>query len=204
MDPPTCAAYYIVGAGGLGREVLDALLASGGVASGFLDEHRAGETVRGLPVIAPSDARSDALFTVGIADPHARLRLSGELVSAGLRPRTIIDPRAIIGPETALGPGCVVLGGAFISSDVHLAEHAQVHYNATVGHDARLEAGVTVYPGGNIGGAVALDLGTSVGANASVLQGRRIGAWAFVGSGAVVTRDVEPGSVVVGVPARRR
>lgn len=196
------STHYIVGAGGLGREALDALLAAAGHAIGFLDEHRAGETIRGLPVLALADADSRADFTVAIADPRARQRLAKDLMRAGLRLRSIIDPRAIIGPGTTVADGCLVLGGAFISSDVVLAEQAQVQYNATVGHDARLKRCVTVYPGANIGGAVTLDVGAGVGANASVLQGRRVGPWAFVGSGAVVTHDVAEGSVVIGVPAR--
>jgi len=45
--------------------------------------------------------------------------------------------------------------------------------------------------------------GASIGANATVVAGVTIGAWAFVGAGAVVTRDVPPHALVVGVPARR-
>ena len=44
----------------------------------------------------------------------------------------------------------------------------------------------------------------SIGSGALVLGGVRIGAGALVGAGAVVTRDVEPGAVVAGVPARVR
>lgn len=41
-----------------------------------------------------------------------------------------------------------------------------------------------------------------IGANATVLAGVTIGDWAVVGAGAVVTRDVPPRCIVVGVPAR--
>ena len=45
--------------------------------------------------------------------------------------------------------------------------------------------------------------GASIGANATVLCGTTIGQYAFVGAGAVVTRDVPDFAVVVGNPARR-
>jgi UDP-2-acetamido-3-amino-2,3-dideoxy-glucuronate N-acetyltransferase len=46
--------------------------------------------------------------------------------------------------------------------------------------------------------------GASIGANATVVCGHTLGEYAFVGAGAVVTRDVKPYAVVTGVPARQR
>ena len=43
--------------------------------------------------------------------------------------------------------------------------------------------------------------GATIGANATVICGHTIGQYAFVGAGAVVTRDVADGDVVAGVPA---
>ena len=47
-----------------------------------------------------------------------------------------------------------------------------------------------------------LEQGARIGANATVLPGVRIGAGSLVGAGSVVTRDVPPGVIVVGVPAK--
>jgi UDP-2-acetamido-3-amino-2,3-dideoxy-glucuronate N-acetyltransferase len=44
--------------------------------------------------------------------------------------------------------------------------------------------------------------GATIGANATVICGHTIGQYAFVGAGAVVTRDVPDHALVVGVPAR--
>jgi UDP-2-acetamido-3-amino-2,3-dideoxy-glucuronate N-acetyltransferase len=46
--------------------------------------------------------------------------------------------------------------------------------------------------------------GASIGANATVVCGHTVGAYAMVGAGAVVTRDVPDYAVVAGVPARQR
>jgi sugar O-acyltransferase (sialic acid O-acetyltransferase NeuD family) len=192
----------IAGAGGVGREAYDAALVAGVAVRAFLDDRLSGTVVRGLPVLAPADAPAGASYLIGIADPHVRRRLARLLDERGLVPVTVIHPRAIIGPDTTLGTGCLVLGGAHVSSSIRIGDHAQVQYNATVGHDAVLADRVTVYPGANVSGSVFLDEDVTVGSNAVVLQGLKVGRGAFVGAGAVVTRDVAAGLVVVGAPAR--
>ncbi|WP_371495583.1 NeuD/PglB/VioB family sugar acetyltransferase [Kitasatospora sp. NBC_00374] len=193
---------WIAGAGGVGREALDTALAAGVPVAGFLDDRARGTTVRGLPVLAPAELPARARYLIGIADPGVRRRLAGLLDGLGGVPATLVHPRALIAPETELGPGCLVMGGAYVSSGVRLGAHSQVHYNATVGHDSVLGERVTVYPGGNVSGSVLLADDTTVGSNAVVLQGRTVGRAAFVGAAAVVTGDVAPGEVVIGSPAR--
>jgi sugar O-acyltransferase (sialic acid O-acetyltransferase NeuD family) len=193
----------ILGAGGLGRECLDTALACGWEVEAFVDEHKAGSSVRGLPVLAACDLPAQSSYVIGIADATVRRRLAGEMSTLGHRPRVLVHPAAVVAPETALGEGSIVLGGAYVSSSVTVGRHGQVHYNATVGHDAVLGDFVSVFPGGNVSGSVRLDDGVTVGSAAVVLQGRHVGEGGFVGAGAVVTRDVEEGSVVAGNPARR-
>ncbi|KIQ67133.1 acyltransferase [Kitasatospora griseola] len=193
---------WIAGAGGVGREALDVAIAAGVPVAGFLDDRSAGERVRGLPVRKPGELPSGAPYLIGIADPAVRARLAELLDAAGGRPATLVHPRAIVAPETELAAGCLVMGGAHVSSSVTLGPHSQVHYNATVGHDTRFGARVTVYPGANVSGAVLLHDDATVGSGAVVLQGRTVGPAAFVGAGAVVTRDVAERTTVVGCPAR--
>jgi sugar O-acyltransferase (sialic acid O-acetyltransferase NeuD family) len=200
----TTAGGLVVGAGGLGREVLDTLLALGQPPAAFIDERLAGQVVRGYPVHGVSDARGLAVrFVVGISAPDVRLRLARALGELGMAPMTVVHPMAVVAPETCLDHGTLVLGGAYVSSSVRIGPHGQVHYNATVGHDAVIGEAVTVLPGANVSGSVTLADRSTVGSGAVVLQGRVVGEGAFVGAGAVVTRDVPPGHVVIGSPARR-
>jgi sugar O-acyltransferase (sialic acid O-acetyltransferase NeuD family) len=192
----------IVGAGGLGRECLDTALALELSVRCFIDDHRAGEQIRGLPVVTPADLGARCAYLVGIADPVARRRLSTQLDELGWNAVTLVHPTATVAPETSIGAGSLVMGGAYISSSVAIGQHSQVQYTATVGHDSTLGDHVTVLPGANVSGSVTIEEDATVGSGAVVLQGRRVGAGAFVGAGAVVTRDVAPGEVVVGSPAR--
>lgn len=202
---------FIAGAGGFGRETLDAILAQAGSkadtvdvpsAVSFLDHGRAGQVVRGIEVRSPSDAEAGSDFVVAVANAEARLRLASELSSAGLQPRNVLHPAAIIGPDTSLGAGCVFLAGSYVSSSVKIGSHVQINYHVTVGHDSIIEDFVTVLPGANVAGAVTLKAGCTIGSGAVILPGLVVGPNAIVGAGAVVTRDVPGSKIVKGVPAR--
>lgn len=200
---------YIVGAGGFGRETLDAVLAAQpfSVADqktsvGFLDDARAGEVVRGRTVLRPEDAEEAGSYVVAIANSEIRKRLASYLSGRGLHATSVVHPKAVISPDTSWARGCIMLGNCFISSSVSIGSHVQVNYGVTVGHDCVLEDFVTVLPGANVAGSVTLQEGATVGSGAVVLPGLTIGSGAVVGAGAVVTRSVTPGATVKGVPAR--
>src|SRR6266571_5378601 len=109
--------FYIVGAGGFGRETLDALRASPAAAGDveFLDDAPDKAVVDGVPVRRPGEA-GPGLFVVAIAHPAARRRMAALLRARGLAAARVIHPRAVISPGAVLGEGCVVLANAFVST----------------------------------------------------------------------------------------
>src|SRR3954447_21399513 len=130
---------FIGGAGGFGRETYDAVLAGTRDDADvvFVDDARAGSTVRGITVIAPDDARGGE-FVVAIANSAHRRSLVDRLVEGGLEAAAVRHPNAAVGPDTSIGQGCVLLANAYVSSSVVIGDHVHINYNATVGHDARL------------------------------------------------------------------
>ena len=203
MSTTRMAPVHIVGAGGLGRETLDALLAAGHRTTTLVlvDDHLSTAEVHGVPVRRPADV-AGGWFVVAVADPAVRRSLAARMLDRGLIPTSVVHPAATLAHDVEVPNGCIVLANAFVSTGVRLDAHSQVQYNATVGHDTVLNEFVTVLPGANIAGNVVLHRDVTVGSNAAVLQGLQVGSGTFVGAGSVVTKDQPAGEVVVGVPAR--
>jgi sugar O-acyltransferase (sialic acid O-acetyltransferase NeuD family) len=209
----TSGRVVIVGAGGFGREVLDivdAVNAAGGalVCLGYLDDGAVDHELlrrRGVELLGPSSAldRIDAAYVLGIGSGAVRRKLAAMLDSIGAEAATLVHPAATVGGDSHLSPGCIVTAGARVTTNIRLGRHTQLHVNSTVGHDSVLHDFVSVYPGATVSGSVVLAEGVTVGTGANVLPGLHVGAEAFVGAGAVVTRDVAPGATVVGSPARQ-
>ncbi|WP_172119786.1 acyltransferase [Actinomyces faecalis] len=127
--------------------------------------------------------------------------------------------------NAVLGTDCVVGRGAYIGQGVVMGDHCKIQNYALVYEPARLADGVfigpavvltndhfprAVNPDGSLKSAsdwepvgVTIEEGASIGARAVCVAPVRIGAWATVAAGAVVTRDVPAHALVAGVPARR-
>lgn len=123
-----------------------------------------------------------------------------------------------IGDETRIGTFVEVQKGARIGARCKLSSHSFVCEGVTIEDDVFVGHGV-MFINDKHPRAVAADgrpqteadwtcvpthvgRGASIGTGATILCGVRIGAGAMVGAGAVVTRDVPPGAVVAGNPAR--
>jgi serine acetyltransferase len=100
---------------------------------------------------------------------------------------------------------------ASISPDVRLEHYALgivVHPNTTIGRGVKIWHNVTLAAETTVGSSCRLTIedGVMIGASAQIIarvnQPLTIGRGANVGAGAVVTRSVEPGATVIGVPAR--
>ncbi|OQW49419.1 acetyltransferase [Candidatus Raskinella chloraquaticus] len=203
---------YIFGCGGSGREILQIVLdlAEAGEQiepAAFLVDSvfEAPTHVQGLQIFRSLDAPHQdptAQVVIGLGSPAARKCVARRLEKLGIRCATLIHPRAWIGREVFFGPGVVVCAQAAVVTNVRLGAHVHVNVASSVHHDCRLDDFATLAPGVHLAGHVTLEEGADLGIGACAIPGVTIGRWASVGAGAVVTRDVAPNSVAVGVPAR--
>lgn len=105
-----------------------------------------------------------------------------------------------LGRECSLNPYCVIHGdgGVTIGDFVRIAAHTTI---VAAEHEfGRLDIPITLQ--GSTSHGVVIEDDVWVGANAVITDGVRIGSGSIVGAGAVVTKDVEPYTIVAGVPAR--
>ncbi len=201
------ARIAIIGAGGLGREVLSLIRALPQWSCiGFFDDGiERHSLVGGLPVLgAVSDIQptQDLAYVVAIGHPKTKKAIVDRL-PASVHFATLVHPTAVLqeAESIVLEPGVIIGAGSVLTTTIKIGFHTLVNLNCTVGHDVTIGPFSSVMPGANLAGSVVVGEGVLIGSGANVLNGISVGDFARVGSGAVVTKSVAPGLTVVGIPA---
>lgn len=152
------------------------------------------------------------------------------IAQAAVHASAIVDAGARIGPGTRvwhfahicggarIGAGCSLGQNVFVANDVQIGDRVKIQNNVSVYDAVTLEDDVFCGPSmvfTNVHNPRAqverkgeyrrtlVRHGASIGANATIVCGVTIGAYAFIGAGAVVTRDVPAFALMAGVPACR-
>jgi UDP-2-acetamido-3-amino-2,3-dideoxy-glucuronate N-acetyltransferase len=141
-----------------------------------------------------------------------------------------VDDGASVGDGTKIWHFCHVMPGAVIGERCSLGQNVVVMPGTKIGNNVKIQNNVSIYEGVELEDDVfcgpsmvftnvinprshvsrkheyrrtLVRRGATIGANATVVCGVTLGEYAFAGAGAVVTKDVRPYALVVGVPARQ-
>lgn len=160
-------------------------------------------------------ATQDQFTLVSIDDGHVRLR--DVSLGPGVRYFGFVNMyECQIGSDSKIGTFVEIQKGVVIGRRSKISSHTFICEGVKIGDDVFIGHGVMFtndrHPKASIDGQPVTNQWTleetiiedrvSIGSNATIRCGIRIGAGAMIGAGAVVTRDVPPGVLVVGVPAR--
>ena len=147
-----------------------------------------------------------------------------------VHPSSFVDEGATVGPGTKIWHFCHIMPGAVIGERCNLGQNVVVMPGTRIGSNVKIQNNVSIYEGVVLEDDVfcgpscvftnvmnprshvsrkhayrptLVRRGSSIGANATIVCGVTLGEYAFIGAGAVVTSDVPPYGLMVGVPARR-
>ena len=150
------------------------------------------------------------------------------MISNMFHKTAIIDKGAIIGSDTRIWHWSHICSGAVIGKMCSLGQNIFVGNRAVIGNNVKIQNNVSVYDNVTIEDDVfcgpslvftnvynprsaisrrneykdtLVSKGATLGANCTIVCGVKIGNYAFVGAGSVVTKDIKDYALVVGVPA---
>jgi UDP-2-acetamido-3-amino-2,3-dideoxy-glucuronate N-acetyltransferase len=152
------------------------------------------------------DVEMDLIHPTAVVEPGAQI---GE--GTRIWHWVHVAPGARIGARCSIGQGCYV-GPVEIGAGCRIQNHVSIYEGVTLEEDVFLGPSCVFtnveHPRAHVSrrasfAATRVGRGATIGANATIVCGVSIGAYAMIGAGAVVTRDVVPHALAVGVPARR-
>lgn len=145
---------------------------------------------------------------------------------------SFIDPDVVIGDGTKIWHFCHIQQGARIGKNCSLGQNVNISNNVHIGNGVKIQNNVSVYEGVEIHDDVfcgpscvftndltprakypkgrtnykktVVEEGASIGANATIVCGHKVGKWALIAAGAVVAKDVPDHALMAGVPAKQK
>lgn len=192
--------YFIYGAGGHGKVVLDAMQSANQPCNGFID-NKIMQNWCDLPVINEHALENEDYIHLAIGDGAVRQKIAA---AHPLRTYfSIFHPAAILAKSADISnQGVFVAAGAVIGPGAIIGDHTIINHGAIVDHDCKVGKFCHIAPNSVLGGSVEIGNNVLLGAGAVVLPGLTICDNVVVGAGAVVTGNISTPQTVIGIPAK--
>ncbi len=204
----------IVGAGGLGREVLQYALDTFSHNStirikGFLDDNPEElvcyQDKLAYQIIGDTDSykiQQNDRFLLAVGTPGTRKLLVEKLEQRGAEFISLVHPKAYVAPSAKLGKGVIISPFATVATHTDLQDHVVLGFYAHVGHDAVIGTYSVLSPYAAVNGGTVLEELGFLGTHAVVTPNRKVGRDAQIAAGAIVYGDVPANRIAIGNPAK--
>ena len=204
----------VFGAGGFGKEVamlieqINASVPAWHMVGFFDDGIPKGAVVNGYTCLGGvadvNQLQESTGLVLAIGNPAIKKKIDEQLQNPAIYYPVLVHPNVQMGDRRYMdmGEGTIITAGNLLTVNIKLGRHVILNLACTVGHDAVLEDYVSVMPGVNISGGVAIREGVYIGTGAKIINHLEIGSHTIVGAGAVVINSLPGSCTAVGVPAK--
>ncbi len=210
---------YIIGAGGLGKEVYILIEEINNkypafIIKGFIDADKSKKQVKiGDKIIEVFDEQKFLEDNRNNSDIHLAIAIGSpnniKKVSTFYKENTkfvfpnLIHPTAQYRANTIkMNEGNVISANSILSIDVELDSFNFINLNCTIGHDTSMGSCNVINPGVNLSGGLIVGNNNLFGTNSTVLQYLQIGSDNIISAASFVSKDVNNNLILVGNPAR--
>lgn len=174
------------------------------------NNERTGDVDHGYPILGSfedlwkKETLEGMYFSLSQGDNKIRTETYNKIISKGGEVPTLIHPKADVSRFATLGQGTIIHVGSVIHPDVVIGNNTIVSCNSSIIHSTHIGNNCYFAFGSLIGAYVNIEDNVFVGIGANIISGKvnKIGQGAYIGAGALVTKDVEPYTVVAGFPAK--
>jgi UDP-2-acetamido-3-amino-2,3-dideoxy-glucuronate N-acetyltransferase len=178
----------------------------------------------GLRVLQVLDAAQQSLHT------HQTVSLNAHITPYYVHETAIVDGGCDIGRGTKIWHFSHIIKGTKIGEECVIGQNVMIGPDVVVGNRCKIQNNVSLYKGVTLEDGVfcgpscvftnvhnpraeierkdeyrptLVERGMTIGANATIVCGNKLGAYSLIGAGAVITKDVKPHAVMVGNPAKQ-
>jgi UDP-perosamine 4-acetyltransferase len=202
---------YIIGAGTYGEVMFDLAEHCGYNVVGFFDDDKKkvgvdifGQKVRGKTEDLFASDLTGVNVVVAIGNNHVRNILLNRVREQGGKTPTLVHNTVTLTKNVRLGKGVYIQPNATLWTSVKIENNCIVSPGVVIAHHSTLKEGSFVSTLSGVGAGIIIEEEAFLGMAVTVVTGvKTVGRGSVIGAGSVVIRNVPPGVVVAGVPAKK-